>query len=90
MEQSMPSYEQTGSDLDTCQASKILNPNFLWCFRFLFPLQENTAEIQDARPFDFGIDIMDAMENQLITWKLMPNALIVNCFYTQSFFIVDC
>jgi hypothetical protein len=53
----MPSYERTGSDLDTCQASKILNPNFLWCFRFLFPLQENNAEIQDARPSDSGIDI---------------------------------
>ena len=57
MEQLMPSYERTGSVLDTCQASKILNPNFLWCFRFLFPLQENNAEIQDARLSDSGIDI---------------------------------
>ena len=57
MEQSMPSYERTGSDLDTCQASKILNPNFLWCFRFLFPLQDNNAEIQDVRLSDSGIDI---------------------------------
>ena len=57
MEQLMPSYERTGSVLDTCQASKILNPNFLWCFRFLFPLQDNNAEIQDVRPSDSGIDI---------------------------------
>ena len=32
---------------------------------------------------------MDAMENQPITWKVKPNAFAVNCFYTQSFFIVD-
>ena len=57
MEQLIPSYERTGSVLDTCQASKILNPTFLWCFRFLFPLQENNAEIQDARLSDSGIDI---------------------------------
>ena len=57
MEQLMPTYEQTGSVLDTCQASKILNPNFLWCFSFFFPLQENNAEIQDARLSDSGIDI---------------------------------
>ena len=57
MEQSMPCYEQTGSVLDTCQASKILNPTFLWYFRFLFPLQEINAEIQDARPSDSENDI---------------------------------
>ena len=36
MEQSMPCYEQTGSILDTCQASKILNSIFYGASGFSF------------------------------------------------------
>ena len=90
MEQSMPSYERTGFVLDTCQASKTLNPNFLWCFRFLFPLQENNAEIQDARPSDSGTDINGCNGEPANYLKGEAKCTHSELFlYAVSFFIED-
>ena len=90
MEQSMPCYEQTGSVLDTCQASKILITNFLWCFRFLFPLQENNAKIQDARPSDSRTDINRCNEEPANYLKGEAKCIHSELFlYAVSFFIED-
>ena len=90
MEQSMPSYERTGFVLDTCQASKTLNPNFLWCFRFLFPLQETNAEIQDARPSDSGTDMNGCNGEPANFLKGEAKCTHSELFLYAVFFIVDC
>ena len=58
MKQSMPNLNGPRAALDTYQASKIPTSSFLWCFRFLFPLQENNAKSLSCEHFfDSGIDI---------------------------------